>query len=142
MVDRPPASSPAVREFMRTIGRKDTAPELALRRELHARGVRFRLHRRDLPGRPDVVLVRLRMAVFVDGCFWHACPDHGVAPKANAQWWAAKLDANRARDHRNDEILAALGWTAVHVWEHEEPAVVADRLAAAWRTHPGSTCGI
>ncbi len=133
MVDGPPASSPAVRQFMQALGRKDTGPELALRRELHARGVRFRLHRRDLPGRPDVVLVRLRVAVFVDGCFWHACPDHGVAPKANADWWAAKLDANRARDVRNDEAIEGLGWTALHVWEHENPAVVAEGLAALWR---------
>jgi DNA mismatch endonuclease (patch repair protein) len=133
MVDRPPASSLAVSRFMSTVGRKDTRPELALRRELHARGVRFRLHSPGLPGRPDVVLVRVRMAVFVDGCFWHACPDHGVAPKANAEWWAAKLKANRERDLRNDERLAALGWTPVHVWEHEDPAVVADRLAATWR---------
>jgi DNA mismatch endonuclease (patch repair protein) len=133
MVDKPPASSSAVRQFMKTIGQKNTRPELTLRRELHARGVRFRLHRRDLPGRPDVVLVRPRVAVFVDGCFWHACPKHGIAPKANADWWQAKLQATRVRDLRNDEMLNGLGWTTVRVWEHEDSSVAAERLAALWR---------
>lgn len=116
--------------------RRDTAPELALRRALHARGVRFRLHRRDLPGRPDIVLVSARVAVFVDGCFWHRCPLHFVAPRANGAWWAAKLAANCARDERDDARLAELGWTSVRIWEHEEPGAAADRLASLWRRRP------
>ncbi len=99
----PPASSEVVSRFMKRLRRADTGPEVALRRELHRRGVRFRLHRGDLPGRPDIVVVRLRrlrMAVFVDGCFWHGCPEHAVAPKANAAWWTDKIATNRERDAR------------------------------------------
>jgi DNA mismatch endonuclease (patch repair protein) len=109
-----------------------TGPEVALRRALHARGVRFRLHRKDLPGRPDLSLVRLRVAVFVDGCFWHACPHHGVQPKSNHAWWAAKLEATKARDSRNDQLLAEMGWEPLHVWEHQDPIAVADDLVARW----------
>ena len=110
---------------------RDTGPEVALRRALHALGVRYRLHHPGLPGRPDVALPATRIAVFVDGCFWHRCPEHGRAPKNNAGWWAAKLEANVARDRRKDEALTALGWLPVHVWEHEDPAEAARRIADA-----------
>jgi DNA mismatch endonuclease (patch repair protein) len=113
---------------MKRMGRKDTAPELALRRALTARQLRYRLHRRDLPGTPDIAFVGARVAVFVDGCFWHACPEHAVMPKANREWWQEKLDANRARDARKDRALVDAGWLPVHVWEHEDPNLVADRL--------------
>ncbi len=113
---------------------KDTGPERRLRSALHRRGVRFRIHRRDLPGRPDVVLARLRVAVFVDGCYWHACPEHMVPPKSNAAWWADKMATNVARDRRNDIRLAEMGWEPVHVWEHEDPEVVAEQLAVRWRS--------
>jgi DNA mismatch endonuclease (patch repair protein) len=129
---RPVASSEQVRRFMSRQKTADTRPEVALRRALHARGVRFRLHRRDLPGRPDIALVRLRLAVFVDGCFWHACPQHGVRPRANSEWWEAKLTGTQERDRRNDRLLQALGWEALHVWEHEDVVVVADSIAARW----------
>lgn len=79
------------------------------------------------------MLVRPSIAVFVDGCFWHGCPEHFRAPRANAEWWARKLEANRARDARKDAELRALGWEPVHVWEHEEPEMVAERLAGWWR---------
>src|SRR5688500_6794406 len=92
------ASSDAVRRFMQRLPRGHTGPELALRTALHSRGVRFRVHKADLPGRPDIVLVRLRLAIFVDGCFWHGCPRHAVAPRANATFWAVKIGQNRARD--------------------------------------------
>lgn len=130
---RPKASSPSVRTFMQRLGRKDTQPELALRRALHRRGIRYRLHPKDLPGRPDIVLVRIRTAVFVDGCFWHGCPEHAVAPKSNARWWREKLDANVARDRRKDVQLEELGWTVLHVWEHEDPEVVAEQIARKWK---------
>ena len=129
----PPPSSEAVRRFMKRLRRADTGPEVALRRELHRRGVRFRLHRADLPGRPDIILVRLRLAVFVDGCFWHGCPKHAVAPKANAAWWADKIAKNRQRDARKDRELRALGWEPLHVWEHEDAALVAEGIARLWR---------
>jgi DNA mismatch endonuclease (patch repair protein) len=113
--------------------RNNTKPELALRRELHARGLRFRIHA-ALPGRPDVVLTRARIAVFVDGCFWHVCPTHGVAPKNNGPWWRAKLDANVARDRRKDAELEALDWAVIHVWEHEPPAAAAQLIEDLWRS--------
>ena len=78
----------------------------------------------------------LRLAVFVDGCFWHGCPDHCVAPKANAAFWAAKLAENRARDIRKDEELSAQGWVVMHVWEHEDPETVADRIALIRSSRP------
>jgi DNA mismatch endonuclease (patch repair protein) len=98
--------------------RSSTGPELVLRKALHARGVRFRLHRRDLPGTPDIVLPASRIAVFVDGCFWHGCPDHGVIPKNNREWWTAKFEGNAERDARKDKELRQLGWLPVHLWEH------------------------
>lgn len=85
-----------------------------------------------LPGRPDLVFSRRRIAVFVDGCFWHGCPTHGVRPRANAEWWAAKLDANTARDRRNDRDLIEAGWAVVHVWEHEDPDEAAAALHRLW----------
>lgn len=127
---RPVPSSDAVSAQMKRMGRKDTAPELALRHALTARRLRYRLHRRDLPGTPDIAFVGARVAVFVDGCFWHACPEHAVMPKANREWWKEKLDANRARDARKDRALVDAGWLPVHVWEHEDPDLIADRLVA------------
>ncbi len=120
---------------MQRLPRRHTRPELALRQALHARGVRFRLHVRDLPGRPDVVLVRLRLAVFVDGCFWHGCPTHAVAPRANAEFWAAKLAGNVARDRRKDALLRAAGWKVLHVWEHDDVERVATRITRLWNAH-------
>jgi DNA mismatch endonuclease (patch repair protein) len=115
---------------LRTAG---TGPELELRRELHRRGLRFRVNARGLPGRPDVVLTRARIAVFVDGCFWHGCPEHAVAPKANAAWWRSKLDANRARDERDTSALDANGWLVIRAWEHESPQAVAAEVERLWR---------
>lgn len=110
----------------------DTKPERALRSELHRRGIRFRLHRRDLPGRPDIVLVRARVAVFVDGCFWHGCPEHFTTPKNNRDWWVDKIETNRQRDRRVDQQFIGVGWKPVHIWEHEDPAEAADRLEWLW----------
>jgi DNA mismatch endonuclease (patch repair protein) len=111
--------------------RSDSAPERSLRRVLHRRGLRFRKHTAPLAGvrcRPDVVFTRAKVAVFVDGCFWHRCPIHGTAPKANGSWWQAKLDANVARDRRNDAAFAEQGWTVVRLWEHEDVEAMADRV--------------
>src|SRR5438105_437916 len=104
----PPASSPAARATMQANRRRDTGPELALRRELHRRGLRFRVDHPPVSGlqcRADMVFTRARVAVFVDGCFWHGCPEHGTLPRANGEWWRAKLEANAARDRRNDLAL-------------------------------------
>jgi DNA mismatch endonuclease, patch repair protein len=109
---------------------------MALRRELHRRGLRFRVdHRIDIDGlrrrRVDIVFTRRRVAVFVDGCFWHACPQHATSPEANSAWWATKLAGNVTRDRDTDARLAAAGWTVVRVWEHESPADGADRVERA-----------
>lgn len=116
---------------------RDTAPELALRRALHAIGLRYRVHPAGLPGRPDVVLTRAQIAVFVDGCFWHRCPEHAVAPKANADWWREKLARNVERDREADRQLQQLGWVIIRVWEHEQPERAAERVAAVWRQRRG-----
>lgn len=90
---------------MQSQATRDTKPEIMLRQELHRRGVRYRLHRRDLPGTPDIVLVRCRVAIFVDGCFWHGCPEHFTPPKSNRQWWLNKIAATGERDARADAAL-------------------------------------
>lgn len=132
MASRPTPLSPLVSEQMRRMPRASTRPELAIRRELHRRGLRFRVNFRELPGRPDLAFTRARLAVFVDGCFWHMCADHVRLPKNNREWWVAKLEANVARDREKDRRLADLGWLAVHVWEHEEPMSAADRVERLW----------
>ncbi len=112
---------------------RDSKPELKLRSALHQLGLRYRLHRKDLPGTPDICFGPVRIAVFVDGCFWHMCPEHGVLPKANRQWWSDKLLANVERDRRKDDELAAMGWLPVHIWEHDDPDRAAQRIADLWR---------
>lgn len=106
---------------------RNTGPEIKLRKAMHAAGLRFRLEV-PLPGRPDVVLTRAKIAIFVDGCFWHSCPDHGVVPKNNREWWRSKLDRNVERDRARDATLRALGWEVVHVWEHEDAVVAAESI--------------
>jgi DNA mismatch endonuclease (patch repair protein) len=108
---------------MRANRRTDTKPEMALRRALHARGYRYRKdHRLDLSGgrrvRPDIAFTARKVAVFVDGCFWHACPEHGSKPKNNEWYWSPKLQRNVDRDRAADEALAADGWRVVRLWEH------------------------
>ena len=111
--------------------RRDTAPELALRRELHRRGRRFFVDRRvsrDCRARPDLVFPRARIAVFVDGCFWHYCEEHAHLPKANAVLWRRKLLANRQRDAANTNLLRSEGWRVVRVWEHDDPHEAANTI--------------
>lgn len=112
--------------------RRDTAPELALRSELHRRGLRYRVDW-PLPGMPrrraDIAFTRAKIAVFVDGCFWHSCPEHGTDAKANAEWWAAKLAANVRRDRETGERLRAAGWAVLRFWEHETTMDAADEVA-------------
>ena len=135
---RPPPLNDTVRRSMQTMPTKDTSPELSLRRNLHRRGMRYRLHDATLPGRPDIVFRRPRIAVFVDGCFWHHCPWHCVLPKNNRMWWKKKLLGNRDRDRRKDEALAARGWLAIHVWEHENMATAAVSIATLVGRGPAS----
>jgi DNA mismatch endonuclease (patch repair protein) len=101
--------------------RRDTAPEIAIRRAVHARGLRYRVDA-TLPGtrrRADLLFTRAKVAVFVDGCFWHGCPEHGTQPKRNASWWAEKIATNIRRDRDTDSHLAAAGWEVVRIWSHE-----------------------
>jgi DNA mismatch endonuclease (patch repair protein) len=119
---------------MARFGRRDTAPELALRRTLHARGRRFFVDRRirtRTRARADVVFPRARIAVFVDGCFWHWCEEHAHLPKANAELWRTKLLANRQRDAWHDAVLRSEGWRVIRVWEHDDVQTVADTIEAA-----------
>ena len=103
---------------MARVRNKDTAPEIALRKAVWETGLRYRLHMR-LPGTPDFSFPRERVAVFIDGCFWHGCPRHYTKPARNAQFWAEKLKRNTARDRRVDNELRKLGWLVLRVWEHE-----------------------
>jgi DNA mismatch endonuclease (patch repair protein) len=123
MAGYPQPSSPGRSANMRANRRTDTKPELALRRALHKLGYRFRKdYRLDLEGRrvrPDIAFTARRVAVFVDGCFWHACPQHGSKPRANDWYWTPKLARNVERDRAADETLAAAGWQVVRIWEHE-----------------------
>ena len=115
--------------------RADTKPEKALRSALHAAGYRFRKdYRLDLDGvkpRPDIVFTRAKVAVFVDGCYWHCCPEHGTQPKANADYWAPKLARNVERDREHDKALHEAGWTVVRLWEHVPLAQAVETVTAA-----------
>lgn len=111
--------------------RQGTRPEMLLRQELHRRGLRFRVQF-SVPGLPrrrvDVAFTKVRVAVLVDGCFWHACPQHCVVPRANHEWWLWKFQTNRERDADTDARLASLGWQVVRLWEHEPTNVAAGRV--------------
>lgn len=113
---------------------KDTGAELAVRRLLHAARLRYRVEY-PVPGmarrRIDVAFPGVKVAVLIDGCFWHGCPQHATQPKANAEWWRNKLDRNMARDRETTEHLIAEGWTVLRFWEHEAPEEVAVHVAAA-----------
>jgi DNA mismatch endonuclease (patch repair protein) len=116
--------------------RRDTKPELEVRRRLHRLGLRYRVDYQILPTvrrRADLAFTRARVAVFVDGCFWHRCPAHGSEPRANAEFWRAKLDANQARDRGTDSELAAHGWRVIRIWEHEDPDDAAGIIATVVR---------
>lgn len=116
---------------------RDTAPEMEVRRRLHAAGLRYRVHSKPLPQlrrTADVIFPRARVAVFVDGCFWHSCPEHGSAPVTNGEWWAAKLSRNVERDADTDRQLTDAGWLVLRIWEHEDPGAAAERVARTVRS--------
>jgi DNA mismatch endonuclease (patch repair protein) len=119
---------------MQVTPRKDTSCEMRLRKVLFARGIRYRIHRRPLPALrrdADIVIASLRVAVFVDGCFWHGCPAHPVRFRANRAWWEAKIARTAQRDRQTDRQLRAAGWTVVRVWEHADPEDAAAKVCAA-----------
>lgn len=122
----PNASSPAVRQRMRSTGRRDTPIERQIRSLLHRNGLRFRVDVSPAAGlrsRADIVFARSHVAVYVDGCFWHGCPLHGTWPKSNAAWWRNKIEANQRRDRAVTAELISEGWTVVRIWEHEDPTI-------------------
>lgn len=128
--------TPAVRAQMRRAKRSDTGPEMLLRKELWAAGLRYRVNYAPLPGvrtRADIAFVGARVLVYVDGCFWHGCPEHLVWPKSNATFWRGKIERNQERDAAVTTALTAVGWTVVRVWQHEVPAEAALRVSAAVR---------
>ena len=126
---------------MSMLARRDTAPELALRRELHRLGLRYYVHRQPLQTlrrQADVVFPRNKVAVFVDGCFWHGCPEHGRREhRTNGWYWPAKIERNRQRDQDTDERLREAGWAVVRVWEHEDAHEAARRVQLEMRVVRG-----
>jgi len=124
----PEALNAIVQSNMRRMPTRDSGPEIELRCRLHRLGLRYRLHRASLPGRPDIVFPSARVAVFVDGCFWHLCPRHCTIPRNNRRWWLEKLRGNRRRDRVKDKALAEQGWLAIHVWEHQNMDTAATRI--------------
>ncbi|XVX19053.1 very short patch repair endonuclease [Actinomycetota bacterium] len=132
----PWASSPAVRKVMQSNKGRDTAPELAVRRLVHARGLRYRVSVRPEPTlrrTADLVFTRARVAVFIDGCFWHGCPEHRTHPRTNATYWADKIESNIARDLDTTARLGETGWTVLRFWQHEDPVAVAAAIERAVR---------
>lgn len=132
----PQPSSAAATAVMKGNRKRDTGPEVALRSVLHRAGLRFRCDysirvpsRR--PVRVDIAFTRARLAVFVDGCFWHSCPEHSNLPRANRSYWEPKLARNVQRDAETGTALAALGWRIIRVWEHEHPNEAAERVRQA-----------
>ncbi|MFE9466434.1 very short patch repair endonuclease [Streptomyces virginiae] len=122
-----------VRARMSRQKRRDTGVEIALRKALHAKGARYRIHRRPVKGvrrEADIVFGPTRVAVFVDGCFWHGCPLHATWPRNNAEFWRAKIEGNQRRDRDTDCRLAEAGWFSVRVWEHEQVDEAAARVLA------------
>ena len=121
-------------EIMASVGQKDTKPELFVRSFLHRKGLRYRLHAKDLPGKPDLVFHRFKTVLFVNGCFWHGHEDRNCklarTPKSNVGIWVKKVKTNRERDHKNRELLKELGWAVIVVWECELSNI--DRLSEVY----------
>ncbi|GGU87720.1 very short patch repair endonuclease [Streptomyces litmocidini] len=130
------ASSAARRRNMQAIRSRDTKPEQIVRRLVHATGLRYRVAARPLPSlrrTADLVFRPAKVAVFIDGCYWHGCPDHYVPPKTNSGYWSDKVARNVARDRDTDQQLAAAGWLVLRFWEHEPSAACADKITASVR---------
>jgi DNA mismatch endonuclease (patch repair protein) len=136
----PGASSADVRTRMSHLRRRDNKPEMAVRRLLHAAGLRYRVAYR-IPGQRrrtiDIALTSHKIAAYIDGCFWHSCPEHLHLPKSNRDWWVRKMAMNRARDVASTAQLEALGWTVMRFWEHEAPLAVAAAIIAEAREREG-----
>lgn len=130
------ATTPATRRAMQANRRRDTAPEMAIRRLVHAAGLRYRVDARPLSRErhtADMIFTRVRVAVFIDGCWWHGCADHYRPPASNTAYWASKISRNRERDRLANTALTAAGWTVIRIWEHEAPESAARRIESAVR---------
>jgi DNA mismatch endonuclease (patch repair protein) len=117
---------------MENARQRDTSIEVELASELHNLGLSFESNVAPVTGtrsRPDLLFAAARIAVFVNGCFWHGCPEHGTWPKHNAAWWRTKIEANRERDVKNDAVLTKAGWIVLRYWEHDDPCVAAQEIA-------------
>ena len=126
------ASSDAARKTMQGNRGRDTRAELAVRRLVHAAGLSYRVNARpepDLRRTADLLFTRVRVAVFIDGCYWHGCPEHFSVPATNLDYWSTKISQNQARDLETTALLAARGWPVRRFWEHEPPTTVAERIA-------------
>ncbi|MFI0463221.1 very short patch repair endonuclease [Saccharopolyspora sp. 5N102] len=131
------ASSEGTRKSMQANKGRDTKPELALRRAVHTLGLRYRVSTRPLPAirrTADLTFSRAKVAVFLDGCFWHGCPEHHTQSATNSEFWAEKVRRNRERDRETDRLLAEAGWSVIRIWEHEDPQVGAARVAQEVRS--------
>jgi DNA mismatch endonuclease (patch repair protein) len=129
------ASSRASRAVMQANKPRDTKPEMAVRRALHAMGLRYRVDVRVIPSlnrRADLVFTRGKVAVFIDGCFWHGCPEHGTTAKTNSEYWGPKIERNRARDAETDMLLTSAGWRVLRFWEHDEISEVVTTIASEY----------
>ena len=128
---------PALSSKMSRRARRDTAPELTLRKELHRRGLRYRVQLK-VPGNQrrtiDVAFTRARLAVYIDGCFWHGCPEHFVTPKTRTEFWLQKIEGNRARDRDTDFRLKRMGLMPIRIWEHVDPGLASQIILDAYRT--------
>lgn len=132
--------SDVVRRQMQAQKTAGTRMELQVRRRLHALGYRYRVDRRPLPNekfKGDIVWSGRRLVVFLDGCFWHGCPVHGTTPKSNTDWWRNKIEGNRARDRRVDDLLRQKGWTVLRFWEHDDTEAIVQAITR----HLESTMG-
>lgn len=125
-------------EIMSRVGQRDTAPEMQLRRLLWRAGLRYRVNHRIEGIRVDIAFPRRRLAIFVDGCFWHCCPLHGSSPKNNASYWTNKLRENRERDQRQNRALLNAGWTVIRLWEHEAATAFDEGIERIQRAHDGT----
>ncbi|WP_062528859.1 very short patch repair endonuclease [Demequina rhizosphaerae] len=130
------ASTPGVERSMRGNKKRDTKPELAVRRLVHTSGLRYRVAATPIKGMrrtADLLFRPTKVAVFIDGCFWHSCPIHATSPKAHSDYWLPKLERNRERDAETTSTLEAAGWLVLRFWEHEDPAEVADAIITTVR---------
>lgn len=130
-ISKPAPSSEAALARMKAAKPRDTAPEKALRSALHRKGLRFRIDEKpigNLNRKADIVFRSVRIAIFVDGCFWHGCPIHGTQAKANAEFWTWKIKQNQERDLDTTNRLEAAGWLVIRVWEHEDPEELSQKI--------------